>query len=131
MKTYQELLAEAKGRVKEIGVQDAFALRHTTGDAVFLDVREPQEYNLGKIPGAVTISRGNLEKNVESLVPREKSLIVYCAACPRDVVFNVDRYPASVPVPAFGPHMVCTGCGMIGADARPNWQEHRPSGAWR
>lgn len=80
MKTYEELLAETKARIKEIGVQDAFALRHTTGDAVFLDVREPQEYNLGKIPGAITISRGNLEKYVESLVPREKSVIVYCAS---------------------------------------------------
>ena len=79
MKTYQDLLAEAKARIKEIGVKDAFALRHTTGDVVFLDVREPQEYNLGKIPGALTISRGNLEKNVETLVPREKSLVVYCA----------------------------------------------------
>lgn len=79
MKTYQELLSEAKARVKELGVKDAFALRHTTGDPVFLDVREPQEYNLGKIPGAVAISRGNLEKNVESQVPREKTVIVYCA----------------------------------------------------
>lgn len=79
MKTYQELLAESKARVKEISVKDAFALRHTTGDAVFLDVRDPQEYNLGKIPGAVTISRGNLEKNVEGQVPREKTVIVYCA----------------------------------------------------
>lgn len=79
MKTYQELLAETKARVKEIGVKDSFALRHTTGDAVFLDVREPQEYNLGKIPGAVTISRGNLEKNVEGLVPRDKTVVVYCA----------------------------------------------------
>jgi len=79
MKTYQELLAETKARVKEIGVKDAFALRHTTGDVVFLDVREPQEYNLGKIPGAVTLSRGNLEKNVESLVPRDKAVVVYCA----------------------------------------------------
>lgn len=79
MKTYQELLAEAKARVKEIGVKDAFALRHTTGDAVFLDVRDPNEYNLGKIPGAVTISRGNLEKNVEGLVSRDKTVIVYCA----------------------------------------------------
>jgi hypothetical protein len=60
-----------------------------------------------------------------------RSLIVYCSACPRTVVFNVDDYPAAVPVPAFGPKMVCTGCGMIGADARPNWREHRPSGAWR
>lgn len=79
MKTYQELLAETKARVREIGVTDALALRHTTGDVVFLDVREPQEYNLGRIPGAVAISRGNLEKNVESLVPREKSVVVYCA----------------------------------------------------
>jgi len=28
-----------------------------------------------------------------------------------------------VPVPAFGPRMVCTGWGIIGAFARPNWQE--------
>jgi hypothetical protein len=34
-----------------------------------------------------------------------------------------------VPMPAFGPRMVCTRCGIIGADARPNWQEQaqRPS----
>jgi hypothetical protein len=60
-----------------------------------------------------------------------RSLMVYCSACPRTVVFNVDTYPETVPVPVFGPRMVCTGCGMIGADARPNWNEHRPSGAWR
>src|SRR5438034_6165201 len=78
MKTYQELLAEVKARVKEISVHDAMTLRHKT-DAVFLDVRDPQEYNLGKIPGAVTISRGNLEKNVEALVARDKMVVVYCA----------------------------------------------------
>jgi rhodanese-related sulfurtransferase len=79
MKTYQDLLADTKSRITEISVKDAFALRHTTGDVVFLDVRDPHEYNLGKIPGAVTISRGNLEKNVEAQVPREKSVVVYCA----------------------------------------------------
>lgn len=97
MKTYQELLAETKARVREIGVKDAFALRHTTGDVVFLDVREPQEYNLGKIPGAVTLSRGNLEKNIEALVPREKSVVVYCASGNRSAfaaeVLTVMGYP--------------------------------------
>jgi hypothetical protein len=57
-----------------------------------------------------------------------RSLLVYCCACPRMVVFNVDGYPESVPVPAFGPRMVCTGCGMIGADARPNWRERYDPG---
>ena len=79
MKTYQELLAEAKSRVREISVKDALALKQSAADAVFLDVRDPQEYNLGKITGAVTISRGNLEKNVEGQVPRGKPVVVYCA----------------------------------------------------
>jgi len=44
---------------------------------------------------------------------------------------------ADVPVPTFGPRVVCTRCGTIGADARPNWREQpaRLSGAgsapWR
>ena len=79
MKTYADLLAETKASIKEITVADAAALRHTTGDPVFLDVREDKEYNLGKIPGAVTIGRSNMEKNVEAQVPREKTVIVYCA----------------------------------------------------
>jgi hypothetical protein len=28
-----------------------------------------------------------------------------------------------VPVLSFGPRMVCTRCGIIGAGARPNWKE--------
>jgi hypothetical protein len=38
------------------------------------------------------------------------------------------RWPEDEPVPAFGPRMVCTGCGVVGADARPNWTD-RPSRA--
>jgi hypothetical protein len=41
----------------------------------------------------------------------------------------VDRWFDDAPVPSFGPRMVCTGCGIVGADARPNWTERqeRPS----
>jgi hypothetical protein len=31
-----------------------------------------------------------------------RSLIVYCSACPRTVVFNVDAYPEARPVPDVG-----------------------------
>lgn len=54
-----------------------------------------------------------------------RSLLVYCLACHRDVVFDVEAYPDDVPVPAFSPRMVCTACGMIGAEARPNWNDRR------
>jgi hypothetical protein len=51
------------------------------------------------------------------------SLLVYCFACHHEVVFGVEEYRDDVPVLAFSPRMVCTRCGMIGADARPNWSE--------
>jgi hypothetical protein len=41
----------------------------------------------------------------------------------------VDVWFDDVPVPSLAPRMICTCCGIIGADARPNWSERpvRPS----
>ena len=36
---------------------------------------------------------------------------------------DVESYSDDVIVPWFGPRMVCTVCGAIDADARPNWNE--------
>ena len=52
-----------------------------------------------------------------------RSLAVSCWLCHHGAVLAVDRWPDGVPVPSFGPRMVCTGCGIVGADARPNWKE--------
>jgi hypothetical protein len=40
---------------------------------------------------------------------------------PRPATGNGRR---GVPVLTFGPRTVCTACGIIGADARPNWREN-------
>jgi hypothetical protein len=52
-----------------------------------------------------------------------RSLDVSCWQCHHWVILSADPWPDHVPVPAFGPRMVCTRCGIIGADARPNWRE--------
>ena len=52
-----------------------------------------------------------------------RSLAIRCDLCHHEAVLNVDRFNDDVPVPSFGPRMACTGCGIIGAFARPNWQE--------
>jgi len=43
-----------------------------------------------------------------------RSLWVVCDLCHHEAVLNVDRYGDDVPVPAFGPRMVCTSRGIIG-----------------
>jgi ribosomal protein S27AE len=52
-----------------------------------------------------------------------RSFAVQCPKCRHEVIMNVDHLPGDLTVPSFGPRMVCTKCGTIGADARPNWKE--------
>jgi hypothetical protein len=53
------------------------------------------------------------------------SLAVTCELCRHAAVLSADTWADDVPVPSFGPRMVCTGCGIVGADTRPNRQERR------
>jgi hypothetical protein len=46
-----------------------------------------------------------------------RSLLIYCFAYHHEAVLDVDDYSDDVPVPYFSPRMVCTRCGIIGADA--------------
>jgi rhodanese-related sulfurtransferase len=78
-KTYEQMVAEAKTRIREVTPEEAIALRRRGEDAVFLDVREPQEWNLFRIPGAVHIPLGQLDQRVADEVPRDRRVVVYCA----------------------------------------------------
>lgn len=78
-KTGADLIEEARGRIKEVTPAEVAALRERGEQAILLDVREPNEWNLGRIPGAVFLPRGNLESKVEDAVPRDARVIVYCA----------------------------------------------------
>ena len=79
MKTGTDLINEAKARIAEISAADALK-KHGAGHATFLDVRDQQEVNLGKIPGAVHISRGTLETKVEGAIARDADVVIYCAS---------------------------------------------------
>ena len=79
MKSGTDLINEAKKRIRQIDAAEARAL-HAAGGVVFLDVRDLQEVNLGKIPHAIHISRGNLETKIEAVVPRDAEVVIYCAS---------------------------------------------------
>src|SRR5688500_4256054 len=77
MATYRELLAQVKGEIDEIGAADA---RERSASALFVDVREQDEWDEGAVPGAIHVPRGQLESRIEGLVPdKERELVVYCA----------------------------------------------------
>lgn len=78
-KSATDLINEAKQRIREVSPREAAEMRRQP-DVIFLDVREPYEWNLGHVPGAIHIPRGTLESNVEPRVPREATVVVYCAA---------------------------------------------------
>lgn len=79
MKSGTDLINEAKSRIKQVSAADALKMQGA-GGATFLDVRDQQEVNLGRVPGAVHISRGTLETKVEAVVPRDAKVVVYCAS---------------------------------------------------
>ncbi len=79
MKSGTDLINESKARIRQIDAPEALAL-HQRGGAIFLDVRDQQEVNLGRIPDAVHISRGNLETKIEAVVPRDAEVVIYCAS---------------------------------------------------
>jgi hypothetical protein len=57
-----------------------------------------------------------------------RSFDVSCWNCHHPAIISAERWPDDAPLPTFGPRMVCTRCGIIGADARPNWME---KSTWR
>ena len=77
MSSPRDLLNAAKAAITEIDPHDVAAnLSHYQ----LLDVREPDEYEQGAVPGAVHIPRGQLEFNVEGrLTDKNTPIAVYCA----------------------------------------------------
>jgi hypothetical protein len=51
------------------------------------------------------------------------SLLIACQKCRHEVVMTANLWGDDVP--AIGPRMICSKCGNIGADSRPNWQAGR------
>ena len=87
MKRYSELVADALTRVKEIMPWDLSRMLAADKKPVLLDVREPAEFDLLHIAGAINVPRGVLEQSCEwdfdETLPmlaagRELDIVVIC-----------------------------------------------------
>ena len=76
--TAKDMVAEAKEDICEVSVSEAKALLDN-GGYIFLDCREPKEFKMGHVPGAVNIPRGLLEFKIGKQVPdKNTKIVMYC-----------------------------------------------------
>src|SRR6476661_8454137 len=74
-----EVLRQIKSRIDE--VDPAVVREQVSNGATVIDVREPEEWAAGHIPGAVHVPKSYLESRIEGAVPnRSQHVILYCAS---------------------------------------------------
>ena len=82
--SFRDMLNQARHDIVEIEPAAADAV---FDEALFLDVREADEYAQGALPGALHLPRGLLEPQVEGLVPdKDRKIVVYCAGGTRSAL---------------------------------------------
>jgi rhodanese-related sulfurtransferase len=63
IKSSQQLVAEAKAQIREVTVQQLSTVLQNH-QAIFIDVREPDEFQQGRVDHAVNYPRGMLEMKI-------------------------------------------------------------------
>lgn len=82
-----ELVADAKAKIENLGPDEVEA-ELASGDAVLIDVREPEELETaGRIPGSVHVPRGMIEFRADPSTPYHQEpfdpsarVILHCAS---------------------------------------------------
>lgn len=67
---------EARGAMEAVGGDDLLR-RVRAGEVTVLDVRPPEEYRAGHVPGAVSIPVGELKSRLKEL-SKDRDIVAYC-----------------------------------------------------
>ncbi|MEJ2725916.1 MAG: ThiF family adenylyltransferase [Deltaproteobacteria bacterium] len=86
-KTLQNILEQARFRVQEMAVDEAYRFFKLGGNTTFVDIREPEELSLGYIKGSVFIRGDELEMQAKHLLPDRKApVVLYCGSGVRSLL---------------------------------------------
>jgi rhodanese-related sulfurtransferase len=82
---FQKLVQDVKTRIKEVSAQEAAG--EVERGAMLIDVREREDWEAGQIPGAVHLSRGTIELEIEESVPAVNTpIICHCGGGSRSAL---------------------------------------------
>ena len=83
----KDMVAKAKAAIKTVPAADVKAAIDKKEKAIYLDVRDPNEFSAGHVPGAINVSRGTLEFNIFGRIPDQNAKIyVYCKSAGRSTL---------------------------------------------
>ncbi len=72
-------MQDAKKRIREIDIQEYQRLRNAGEAGQLVDVREDHEWEAAHAAGAVHLSKGTIERDIETTFPdKDTKLILYC-----------------------------------------------------
>jgi len=76
---FLRLVDDAKRRIREVSVTEVKALLDSGNGFHLVDVREASEWANGHLPGARHLSKGIIERDIESAIPDlHAEIVLYC-----------------------------------------------------
>lgn len=76
---FQKLVNDAKTRVRETNVHEVKKRLDAGEKLILVDTREDSEWARGHLPGAVHLSKGVIERDIEQAFPDHAApLVLYC-----------------------------------------------------
>ncbi len=76
---FLKLVDDAKGRIRQIDIEGYKNVVRSGEEHVLIDTREDNEWVAGHVAGAVHLSRGIIERDIETKYPdKSTKLVLYC-----------------------------------------------------
>lgn len=73
------LVNDAKSRIEETTVEKVAQRLENGEELLLVDVREESEWERGRIPGAVHLGKGIIERDIAQIIPEtDREIILYC-----------------------------------------------------
>lgn len=73
------IVDDAKSRVKQIDIEDYKRMKSDGEELILVDVREDNEWGSGHAAGAMHLSKGIIERDVETKIPdKDAKVVLYC-----------------------------------------------------
>ncbi len=88
---FERIVDAVRTQISECTIADVVARRKREDPFLLVDVREDREFSAARIPGAVHIGKGVIERDIEEKIPdTSASIVLYCGGGYRSALAAVN-----------------------------------------